>query len=231
MIKKIVILCIFFHQLIMSQVRMTSVNLSSVNSSAFIDASSNTTNNLSLGVGKGLVFPRVDLSNFSFVGTSGLPNNFPSRFDGMLVYNTATGGIAASGNTEGSLSPGFWYYKNTTTSSTGGTWSPLVASSQQSINDISPIEITLPLKIGGSQLYAVKGSFIANGVYAMVTIPKPTGMTSHYGIVILKDGKFFRNQIISFDVTLTTDNVTTGFGNIYEVYPSGTYEYVLEYFK
>lgn len=210
---------------------MTGTTLGGVNSSAFIDASSNTINNSSQGVGKGLVFPRVDLANFNFVGTTGVPSNFPSRFDGMLVYNTADSGIAASGNTEGSLSPGFWYYNNTSTSSTGGTWRPLVASSQQAINYISPIEITLPLKIGGSQLYAIKGSFNANGVYAMVTIPKPTGMTSHYGIVILKDGKFFRNQIISFDVTLTTDNVTTGFGNIYEVYPSGTYEYVLEYFK
>ena len=96
-----------------SQVRFVSTSNTSVNSSAFIDASSQNTNNSSVGIGKGLVFPRVDLSTFSFVsGTTGILTNFPTRYDGMIVYNTTDGGVANVGSTSGTLSPGFWFYEN-----------------------------------------------------------------------------------------------------------------------
>ena len=89
----------------------------------------------------------------------------------------------------------------------------------------------LPLKVGGAQLYAVKGSFTATGTSATVTIAKPSGMTGYYAIFILKDGKLFRNSISSFDMVATMDNVITGSGFFNESYPAGTYDYVLEYFK
>lgn len=111
-----------------AQVRMTGVTLSSVNSSAFIDASSNNTNNTTVNAGKGLVFPRVDLSTFTFLGTTGIASNFPGRFDGMIVYNTKDGGSANAGLTQGTLSPGFWFYENKTTTTSGGTWKPLGSS-------------------------------------------------------------------------------------------------------
>lgn len=214
-----------------AQVRMTGTNINSVNSSAFIDASSNTTNNGTVGTGKGLVFPRVNLETFTFVGTSGIPNNFPSRYDGMIVYNTASSGVAGVGTTEGTLAPGFWFYENKTTSVTGGTWKPLGSGTGGSVKDITATEVILDTKIDGEQLYAIKGSFTASGTTAAVTIAKPTGMTRYYTIVILKDGLVYRNQIISFDVNAATDNVITGSGLFSEVYPAGTYDYVLEYFK
>ncbi len=109
-----------------AQVRMTGINISSVNSSAFIDGSSNPSNNSSVGTGKGLVFPRIDLSTFTFVsGTTGISNNFPTRYDGMIVYNTKDGGTANVGATEGLLKSGFWFYENKTASLTGGTWKQL----------------------------------------------------------------------------------------------------------
>lgn len=224
----ILVLLTFIHS--SAQVRMTGTAINSVNSSAFIDASSNTTNNGTVGAGKGLVFPRVDLSTFSFVGTAGVPNNFPNRFDGMIVYNTKEGGTALAGNTEGTLTSGFWFYENkSTTSVTGGTWKPVAAASV--VKDITATEVEFPLKVGGAQLYAVKGSFTATGTSAAVTIAKPSGMTSHYAIYILKEGKLFRNQISSFDMVATTNNVITGSGFFNETYPAGTYDYVLEYFK
>ena len=102
-----------------------------MNSPAFIDVSSNTSINSSNNVGKGLVFPRVDLADmtaFPSVST-GIPTSFPTRFDGMIVYNTAVSGVAGVGSTQGTLSAGFWYYDNKSTSNTGGTWKPLGGSS------------------------------------------------------------------------------------------------------
>jgi hypothetical protein len=224
----ILVLFIVIHS--SAQVRMTGTTINSVNSSAFIDASSNIASNGTVGAGKGLVFPRVDLSTFSFVGTTGIPNNFPFRFDGMIVYNTKEAGVAGAGATQGTLTPGFWFYENkSTTSVTGGTWKPVAATSV--VKDITTTEVELPLKVDGAQLYAVKGSFTATGTSAAVTITKPLGMTSHYAISILKEGKLFRNQISSFDLVATTNNVITGSGLFSETYPAGTYDYILEYFK
>jgi hypothetical protein len=97
------------------------------NSPAFIDASSNPTVNDSPNVGKGLLFPQVDLSvmtSFPQVN-AGTRTSFPTRFDGMIVYNTAESGTAGVGSTEGTLSPGFWYYENKSATNTDGTWKPL----------------------------------------------------------------------------------------------------------
>jgi hypothetical protein len=116
-----------------SQVRMTGTGISASNSSAFIDASSNATNNGTVGIGKGLVFPRVDLSTFTFVGSTGVPNNYPSRYDGMIVYNTNVGGLAGAGLTEGTLTEGYWYYYNKSNSVTGGTWKKLQNNGSTSV--------------------------------------------------------------------------------------------------
>ena len=130
-----------------AQVRMTGSGsfINSVNSSAFIDASSNTINNSSVGTGKGLVFPRVDLSTFTFVGSSGIPSNFPTRFDGMIVYNTKVGGLAGAGLTEGTLTEGYWYYYNKSNSNTGGTWKKL-----QNDSNIAPDSVTSSIILDGT---------------------------------------------------------------------------------
>jgi hypothetical protein len=130
--KKILILaymacaCVLTSQ---AQVRIvnSTANTAVSNSPAFIDASSNSAINGSTNVGKGLVFPRVDLSvmaAFPLV-TSGVAIAFPTRFDGMIVYNTAESGTAGVGNTEGTLTPGFWYYENKSSTNDGGTWKPV----------------------------------------------------------------------------------------------------------
>jgi hypothetical protein len=96
------------------------------NSPAFVDASSNPIVNQSDNLGKGLVFPRVDLSTFTLPETVyGSATNFPTYLDGMIVYNTASDGSAGVGNTEGTLTPGYWYYENKSSTNTGGTWKPM----------------------------------------------------------------------------------------------------------
>jgi hypothetical protein len=102
------------------------------NSPAFVDASSNPMVNNSQNLGKGLVFPRVDLSNFTLpalTGGYGKNTNFPTFLDGMIVYNKNTGGTAGVGSTEGTLTPGYWYYENKSGTESGGTWKPLSSGS------------------------------------------------------------------------------------------------------
>ncbi|GEN78099.1 hypothetical protein [Chryseobacterium hagamense] len=117
----------------------SATNVSVTNSPAFIDASSNTTVNGSSNIGKGLIFPRVDLSAMTaFPGvTAGIPNSFPTRFDGMIVYNTASSGTSGVGSTQGTLTPGYWYYENKTSSNTGGTWKPMSTATSAVANTAS----------------------------------------------------------------------------------------------
>ncbi|MCD9855155.1 tail fiber domain-containing protein [Epilithonimonas sp. JDS] len=133
MIKKVLVaVTIFLLGNVSGQVRIVNnaINLSTTNSPAFLDASSNTTVNLSNNIGKGLIFPRVDLSTLtSFPSVIvGIPNSFPTRFDGMIVYNTANSGTAGVGATLGTLTSGFWYYDNKSSTNTGGIWKSLTSS-------------------------------------------------------------------------------------------------------
>ena len=102
-------------------------NNAAANSSAFIDASSNLGNNNNATRGKGILFPRTNLQIFNNFGGApiGVPTSYPTRYDGLIVYNTATSGEAGVGNTEGTLSEGYWFYENKTNSTNGGTWKPL----------------------------------------------------------------------------------------------------------
>ncbi|RMZ59220.1 hypothetical protein D1632_06105 [Chryseobacterium nematophagum] len=98
------------------------------NSSAFIDASSNPATNGTPNIGKGLLFPRTDLTKFNAFSQgpfNGLANNYPYYYDGFIVFNTANGEKALVGNTEGQLCRGFWYYDNPSENIEGGTWRPL----------------------------------------------------------------------------------------------------------
>ncbi|RNA60466.1 hypothetical protein D1631_18405 [Chryseobacterium nematophagum] len=114
---------------IYGQVRIanSATNQAAINSSAFIDASSNTAFNQSPTVGKGLLYPRTDLTAFNgFSGVPvGTPNSYPYNYDGFMVFNTAASGTAGVGATEGTLCRGFWYYDNPSNTINGGTWKPL----------------------------------------------------------------------------------------------------------
>ena len=142
------------------------------NSPAFIDASSNTNVNASPNVGKGLIFPQADLTAITaFPGPAGgLQNNFPTHYDGMIVYNTATSGTAGVGSTEGTLSPGFWYYENKSTTNTGGTWKPLGSNSAaQDVLDAAANGLTKSgstVELGGT---LKKGTAIAQAGFNLYT--------------------------------------------------------------
>ena len=117
-----IFILVFSFAVVKGQIRLNVGTGGTVSStSAFLDASSYSTWNNSTSNGKGLVFPQVDLTTFNEImaPVSGIPSSFPTRFDGMLVYNS-TSGTAAIGAT--AVIPGFYYYKNTSSSLNGGTW-------------------------------------------------------------------------------------------------------------
>ena len=103
------------------KVNQNAANSAINTSSAFMDASSSPLWNGTTNQGKGMLYPRVDLVAFTSMSHAGPFNasNNPNYFDGLLVFNTATGiaGIGAD-----SVFPGYYYYRNTTTTANGGHW-------------------------------------------------------------------------------------------------------------
>lgn len=107
-----------------NEVAQSAIN----NQTPFLDASSTSTWNNSVNVGKGLVFPRVNLVALTtIVGPSRIGvNAAPTYYDGMVVYNTVAG-KSGIGNVD--VVPGFYYYENKSTSLNGGTWKAIGSNS------------------------------------------------------------------------------------------------------
>lgn len=87
------------------------------NQNPFFDASSNFDMSVSSATsGKGLLFPRTDLTVFSFTTSTLDGIQFPSAFSGMVVFNVGTGYTpkdATNGITDTTyVTPGFYYFYN-----------------------------------------------------------------------------------------------------------------------
>ncbi|CAM3080002.1 hypothetical protein DRF59_06555 [Chryseobacterium flavum] len=206
-------------------------------SSAFIDASSNPEYNDSDNLGKGLLFPRVKLTSFSQFGGSApfSPQNYPSLYDGFLVYNVSEGGTIppGGGKLKGTLTKGFYYYDNSGSFGSvlnGGTWKKLGSSAITSLEE-SVTNVTVDDK----PVYSFKGSFAADGVSTSVTLNDLNttiinNISAVYRITIYnKDKSLFTNTVYSFRPETRT--IITGAPNMSMVYPGGTYTYILEYVK
>jgi len=89
--KIITVLCFtFITTMAFSQIRINNPTSNTVTGeSVFIDASASTFSN-SVNNGKGIAFPRTDLTRFQFVNDGNFLS-FPTRYDGMLLYNSGTG--------------------------------------------------------------------------------------------------------------------------------------------
>lgn len=201
----------------------------------FLDGSTNFDNSVDpSGSGKGLVFPTTDLTAFTFNTTTLFAGGFPSGLDGMIVYNATTGNTltAVNGNNGivTAVTPGYYYYYNPGgfDSITAGKWTPL---SNGAVKNYSTTEVATSTSIDGKQVYAIKGSFDTLGTNALITIPRPSGMTGYYKMTTYLNGITFRTGISTFNMDLITNNVVTGNGLFSEVYPLGVYTYTLEYFK
>ena len=209
------------------------------NQNPFLDASSYT-EGWGPSEAKGLLFPQVDLTTFQ-LNTSVVDEfTFPTAYDGMIVYNIATGNTSDGAlNAQSEVKPGFYYFHNpqgkglVASNVTGnatvaqGKWIPLGSGGSAEIKT-TPSVIG---KIGGADLYAVKGSFTVNATDgAKVTINFPSGLSSIYSIKIYDSAtkKLVASSLSSYDVA--SNKAVTGMGNISIPLPVATYDYVLEYF-
>lgn len=132
------------------------------NSSAFIDASSNNTANTSTNIGKGLLFPRTNLTTLALLSgaPTGLPVSYPTRFDGMIVYNNASGTAAIGG---GEVKPGFYYYENKSTTVNGGKWVRLADDNDSS--SIGYYGVLATNNPGSADILGLSASAISSGSY------------------------------------------------------------------
>ncbi|PWW25971.1 hypothetical protein [Chryseobacterium sp. AG844] len=206
-------------------------------SSAFLDASlTASVNNASLG--KGLIFPRADITQLALANQGTLYNagNNPNRFDGMIVYNTATTGSPATGTLSEPLFAGFWYYDNKTASPTTGTWRPVTGAGGK--ENILQTETVTTRSVESKQVFAKKGTFTASGSSTAPTSYTPgpiiipaSSTASVYKVTIYKagTGSVYDNNVYSYDIA--TGNLITGSPSMSVVYPAGNYDYIVEYIK
>jgi hypothetical protein len=217
------------------------INGGITNSNVFFDASTTFSSEAGSGanVGKGLVIPSVDLVNFEFDLTLADGFTFPTYFDGMIVYNNATGTTLTAGqrsSTATAVTPGFYYFYNpnggTNQTVQPGVWRPLGGDPRFNVTNAETTTNTL---VNGNQVYAKRGQFVASGTstaptsYTNAVIIPTTG--SLYRITIFQAGtnNVYDNSVYSYDKT--TGNFITGSPSMSVVYPNGTYDYTVEYTK
>lgn len=98
-----------------SQVMVNSETENIPNETPFLDASTYYFHQYAGNdMGKGLVFPATDLTKFVFItGNGGYGTNFPTYFDGMIVYNYGTGNtLTTQVSVSTYVTPGFYYFYN-----------------------------------------------------------------------------------------------------------------------
>jgi len=64
--------------------------------------------------GKGLYFPRTDLTSWTFITSNMSDTDFMTGFDGMIVYNSGTGNTVAGQGQVVAVTPGFYFFSNPT---------------------------------------------------------------------------------------------------------------------
>jgi len=117
---KCFLLCIsffFLPFLSMAQVRSNGVSVPVIaGENPFFDGASNfnTLTGSDGSVGKGLIFPRTDLTQFIFNTGTVDESNYNTLFDGMIVYNIGTGNSLINNGIISLVKPGFYYFSNPT---------------------------------------------------------------------------------------------------------------------
>lgn len=215
------------------------------NEAPFLDASGYT--GADMGVGKGLLFPRTDLTTFEFkTDKLGGFQFFSTAFDGMIVYNTKSGKTGNNPATQGiqvDVEPGFYYFSHpvgdeSSTDVSAGKWVRIgsgAANTSKVVLATNGTAVETNTVLGNSTVMAVKNTVTHTGGNS-ITIDKPADFNKLYSIKIYKtDGvatTLVGTNLYSYS-NEGADKLKLVFGNgiISTSYPSGTYEYVLEYLK
>ena len=210
--KKILLLLslISFSSGITAQVKVNqnAANSAINTSSAFMDASSSPLWNGTTNQGKGMLYPRVDLVAFASMSHAGPFNasNNPNYFDGLMVFNTATGiaGIGAD-----SVFPGYYYYRNTTTTANGGHWVSLkgIKGDDGAIGPIGPQGVQGVA--GNDGAAGAAGLPGATGPSGLLSAGTAAGNTPYWnGTNWILNGTNFYNNGSNIGIGTTTPNAS-----------------------
>lgn len=236
---KITTLCLVFSFTYSFAQVLTNQNPSSGASTsfAFIDAGSSSTYNGVANAGKGIIYPRTDLTavtSFLDSGSLGSASYNPNYYDGIVVYNTATSGTAGIGSTEGTLSPGFWYYENTSGNSSGGTWKPL-GSGASAIAIADGTVTDSDLTINSNQEKVIRLSGTADGVTSHIdlgtSVLAANTVSSFRKAVVYNSTTGHVVLEATGDYDATTNKFVTGNTIMNVVLPSATYMVELYYIE
>ena len=209
-----------------SQIRGYSALSDQTNgSSAFLDASAAPFSlPANTSVGKGLVFPRADLTKFNF-----FPSNssfFETGFDGTIIYNIGTGLSKVGGDIE--VTPGFYYFSNTSSSgnTSTGTWKPLGSEGSPKIHitENTPTETNLvTANTASEKVISVTGT--ADGItthmdLGTTVLPENTVVNFRKAIICDSTGKQVLVATGSYDTA--TNKFVTGNGMMNYCLPAAT---------
>jgi hypothetical protein len=177
------------------------VNASITNSNVMLDGSGFSVEaGAGADVGKGVIIPSVDLVNFQFdLSLADGFATFITFFDGMIVYNNASGTTLTAGirsSTATVVAPGFYYYANP-----GGNnnYNNVTGDAQAA----TVIGVWTPIGgVGGSSSAVAIVDGVASDSYATINatqekVVRLTGITA--------DGT---NTTLDLDAALTTAGVT-----------------------
>lgn len=231
-------------------------NSLSVTSNAFLDASSNydpTVSN-SNNIGKGLVFPQVDLTSFEFNLTDPVAGAIlPTYYDGMIVYNVGDGSTVnnpAKGGVKVGVKPGFYYFYNpdgrTNSNVNTGRWIPIGGSSKTDYtNTATPTgeffdyQSAAGATVDKRAVNRIKMDLTFNGTtYAEVpgtpftakTVLLRSELIDENGKVVLNSAEY-RHQYDKFTNPSTPKNyVLAAYGNMYNTL-NGKYTFIAEYYE
>lgn len=214
--KKIIILGLgLFSLTAYSQVK-TNLNVtqnSIPSQTPFLDASSSNTWNRTTNQGKGLVFPRTDLTKMTTLvaAPNGVPTSYPTRLDGMIVYNVGDG--EAKTGIPVKVVEGFYYYYNKSNTLNGGTWKPLGGTSTS------------------EKVHS--GTFTSDGSAKAILTGLPKEASNIVSIKAYRTDagaqKAVHTSLYSYSITDQEATVYFGSGVMSTSIPQGEYAYTIEY--
>lgn len=230
--KKIIFSIVFFSGVasVYAQVNAGSVIDLNPSKNTFLDASEYT-QMANTSEGKGLNFPRTNLTTFTFdTSDLGQYQYFKTGFDGMIVYNIATGKTGTNPATQGiqvDVEPGFYYFYNPTAT-----------------EDTVDVSAGRWVRIGGGNAApAVAGSLVATGTFthnggnSAVLSNVPTDIKAITGIKIVRtddNGTLLQGGVAAttfYSYDRANQTMVFGQGVMSTSMPAGTYSYVIEYTK
>lgn len=198
------------------------------NRNTFFDASGFTKYDATIG--KGLNFPRTDLTTWKFnLEDLGKYQFFPTAYDGMIVYNIKTGKTGGDPATQGqqvNVEPGFYYFYN--------------PNATEDTNDVSAGRW---VRIGGGNASLssniVRGTFDhKGGNSAVLDNNMPTDIKSIVSVKIARTNDIVNNKLEGgvmattfYSYDKSTRTMVFGQGAISTSMPAGTYTYEIEYTK